>query len=125
MSEQVQNPAEEMTKEQLTAYGITTDSWVTLDRAYNFIGLEGDNNLEVGGQSRQFYFDTTGELLFVRHTVGRPKVFDGNAKPGFVQVSHDNVEYSLEVKKGGFVDSTVGIFHECVSFDCISGLFSL
>lgn len=114
-----------MTITQLSAYNIPMNQWTTLKGIFDFISLDGNNNIFVDPLGTQFYFDSTDEVLFVRFTTGKPLLVSETpiAPPDSVAISYNSKNYYVSLVPGGVVDSTVGRYHELIGTDSIVGLY--
>ena len=117
-----------MTKDQITTclseVNEAPNTWTTLEDNLSHISLECDNTFAVLPKTVQFYFDNETELLFIRHTKGKPKRITEamNIPDGYVSVSHNGEPYLLKLEGGGCNDITIGVFHEALSYEMIVGL---
>lgn len=114
-----------MTKERISECGVPLNQWTTLEGAFAIIGLIGSSNQEVFPKTSQFYFDGDGNILFIRHTDGKPRLYKNETlAEREVIVPHDGKNYVMNVIPGGAKDSTVGYFHDAITFDNICGFFN-
>lgn len=120
-----------MTKEQVNACLAEVDespsTWTTLEGKFTHLNLQCDNNIIISPKTTQFYFDDQTELVFMRHTFGKPKLLaDGEAIPrGYVSVPHNGKAYAIKLEESGANDKTIGRFHEVVSYELLVGMFKL
>ena len=92
-----------MTTNQIKAFGIKTDSWISLYNSVDRILFINEGSL-YPVKGTEYYFDSKNDLLFVRY---------GN------YVKKDNTE-NIIYYDGGVENSKIGLFHEIYDIEMIS-----
>lgn len=113
-----------MTIEQIQAYGITLNKWITLENAFSSIGLAGDNSIQVVPAANQFYFDSKSECCFRRRTAGKLFLEENLLDiTDYAEVPINGKNYRIKYSEGGVTDPTIGRYHEVISLDSIVGFY--
>ena len=105
--------------EILAANNFSMDAWIT-GVPYRLIALEGDNNIEVDPKSTQFYFSSTQDCVYIRHTYPAPFRTTGT---GLVTVVANGVENYLRPEIGGKEVAGIGKVHAVIFDDAIAGFY--
>jgi hypothetical protein len=118
-----------MTQDQITALGITTGTWVTLENMFTVVSMIADNNLYPDPKDMQFYFTDDGsDLMFVRYTDGILMPYTDIITAGKVRVPkiiNGTVKYyQVTLLPYGIDDATIGRYHDVVAYADIIGFFN-
>jgi hypothetical protein len=104
---------------------VGVNQWISLENIFTFINMNNDKYNMVAPKTKQYYFDTTNEVIYVRFTDGYPIKLQQNESVDsrYVVIVHDNELYKVKIKGGGY-PGTYGIFHELIPFSLISGFYN-
>jgi len=97
-----------MTIEQLTNFGIPTNTWSLLT-VKDFL-FSNDPHAYPIGTTNLYYLDSTNNLLFIRYTDRHLYTTDESGENTTVTVN--GIQYYTKSDDNGINDSTVGKYHE-------------
>lgn len=106
--------------------GLVSDEWATYEGSFDRIGLFSNGCLFVRPLANQFYHDSASGLLFIRKTLARsarPLADGESVKSGYAEITYNGSRYAVRIVDGGIEDSEIGVYHDVVATNQITGLF--
>ena len=114
-----------MTSTQLSELGIALDKWDTLQDVCFQLLFTNETHMYVSQLTKQYYFDSSDKLIFVRYLTGNPvKAEDRKSGIEYSQVnvkttSGSIVERYVPIELGGVNDEDIGRYHLVLNMDSL------